>query len=167
MTVVYDGLSRHLLAGFSADLLAQVDAGPGGTIPGASGPAPGPITGEPGGAAGPVGGGGGPGGPPPQSLPPWIWLPFILVFVVLIWSSMASQKRERKKKEAMIASLKKHDKVQTIGGIIGSVIEVKPNEVVLKVDEANNIKMRFAPSAIQQVISAGGTTSPSELESSK
>jgi len=145
-------------------LLAQIDPGPGGTIPGSppSGGG-GNVTGEPGGTTGPGGG----TAPPPAGVPFWFWIPIFLVFGVLIWSSMASQRRERKRKDAMISGLKKHDKVQTIGGIIGSVIEVKPNEVVLKVDEANNVKMRFAPSAIQQVIASGTTVATPEIERTK
>jgi preprotein translocase subunit YajC len=52
----------------------------------------------------------------------------------------------------MLSALKRHDRVQTIGGVIGAVVEVKDDEVVLKVDETNNIKMRFARSAVQQII---------------
>ena len=52
----------------------------------------------------------------------------------------------------MLGGIKKHDTVRTIGGVIGSVVEVKPETVVLKVDESSNIRMTFARDAIQQII---------------
>ena len=80
-----------------------------------------------------------------------VWLVMILVLAMIVFTSMA-QRRERKKKDALLNSVKKHDRVQTIGGIIGSVVEVKTNTVVLKVDESSNTRMTFARSAIQQVL---------------
>lgn len=83
----------------------------------------------------------------------YLFLPVAFVFIFIMWTSSSSQKKEKRKREEMLAGLGKHDKVQTIGGVIGSVVEVKDTEVVLKVDESNNIKMKFARSAIQNVIS--------------
>lgn len=79
----------------------------------------------------------------------------VLVALMLVFS-MTSTRREKKKREALLSAIKKHDRVQTIGGVIGSVVEVKPDYVVLKVDESSNTRITFARSAIQQVI----TTSP-------
>lgn len=86
----------------------------------------------------------------------WVFIiPLLLIMVFMIWTSSSAQRKERKKREAMLSALKRHDRVQTIGGLIGSVVEIKDNEVVLKVDEANNVKMRFAKSAVQQVLTEG------------
>ena len=46
----------------------------------------------------------------------------------------------------------KHDRVQTIGGIIGSVVEVKPDTVVLQIDDASKIRMTFSRTAISTVL---------------
>lgn len=97
----------------------------------------------------------GPGRAAPTPFSWLIWLPILLLIIFMFWSSTSAQRKERKKREAMLASLKKHSRVQTIGGVIGSVVEVKDQEVILKVDESNNIKMRFARSAIQQVLTEG------------
>ena len=80
---------------------------------------------------------------------------FIIMLLVLgsmILFSIMGQRRDRKKREAMIGAIKKHDRVQTIGGVIGSVVEVKPDYVILKVDESSNTRITFARSAIQQVL---------------
>ena len=42
--------------------------------------------------------------------------------------------------------------MMTIGGILGTVVNVKDNEVVLKVDEATNTRMTFLKRSIQQVV---------------
>jgi preprotein translocase subunit YajC len=78
------------------------------------------------------------------------------LLVVMIVMSMTGQRRERKKRNAMLSSIKKHDKVQTVGGVIGSIVEIKPDFVVLKVDESSNTRITFARSSIQQVISPSG-----------
>ena len=49
-------------------------------------------------------------------------LPMMLAFLVLmIFTSFRSQKKEQKRKQELINSLRKHDKVQTHAGIIGTV----------------------------------------------
>ena len=77
----------------------------------------------------------------------------------MILFSILGQRRDRKKREAMISAIKKHDRVQTIGGVIGSVVEVKPDYVVLKVDEASNTRITFARAAVQQVLSVSPESS--------
>lgn len=66
--------------------------------------------------------------------------------------TLFGQRKERKRRESLLGAIKKHDRVQTIGGIIGSVVEVKPDVVVLKVDESSNTRMTFAKSAVQQIL---------------
>ncbi len=86
--------------------------------------------------------------------PMMMLLPLVGVFLFMMWSSSSSQKKDRKRREEMLAGISKHSKVQTSGGVIGTVVEVKDTEVVLKVDEANNVKMRFAKSAVQEVFAS-------------
>ena len=51
----------------------------------------------------------------------------------------------------MLSSLKKGDKVTSIGGIVGSVIEIREDEITVKIDETNNVRMKFARWAIRGV----------------
>lgn len=93
-------------------------------------------------------------GPTPQSeisfwSPQVIGLP--LAILVLFGFMMWSQTRERRRFAEMVASLKRNDRVETIGGLYGTVVEVRDNEIILKVDETNNVKMRFNRSAIKSV----------------
>lgn len=112
------------------------------------------------GAAGATGAPGTQGGPPPRQGGPDLFLFIVLgmsiFLVMMIFTSGRRQKRERQERQSMLDTLKRNDKVQTIGGIIGTVAEVRTDEVVLKVDDAGQNKIRFARSAIQQVISSRG-----------
>jgi preprotein translocase subunit YajC len=76
--------------------------------------------------------------------------------VMMLFTSGRRQKKEQRERQAMLDALKRNDKVQTIGGIIGTVAEVRTDEVVLKVDDAGQNRVRFARSAIQQVLSSRG-----------
>ncbi|MCH7602031.1 MAG: preprotein translocase subunit YajC [Planctomycetes bacterium] len=77
-----------------------------------------------------------------------------VVFLVFIVFSMMGQRRDKKKRVSMLNAIKKHDKVQTIGGVLGAVVEIKPDTVVLKVDESSNTRITFARSSIQQVLTS-------------
>jgi preprotein translocase subunit YajC len=52
----------------------------------------------------------------------------------------------------MLAALKKGDKVITIGGLHGTVQNVKDTTVIIKVDD--NVKLEFLRSAVSNVITA-------------
>jgi preprotein translocase subunit YajC len=70
----------------------------------------------------------------------------------MILFSVFGQRKERKKREALLSSVKKHDRIRTIGGVIGSVVELNTDTVVLKVDESSNTRMTFGRDAVQQVL---------------
>ncbi len=92
--------------------------------------------------------------PPPKKGPiDPIMIALLLGMVVFFFVMMRNQGKEKKKRQQLLDSLKKNAKVVTAGGVIGTIIELKDNEVVLKVDESSNIKMRFTRAAIQSVIS--------------
>lgn len=115
-----------------------------------------------------LGGNGSGGGDGGGLLGPNIVMLLFLGITLMIVFSILGQRRERKKREAMIGAIKKHDKIQTIGGVVGSIVELKPDYVVLKVDESSNTRITFARSAVQQVIKSSGTAAedePSETES--
>ena len=81
---------------------------------------------------------------------------FGVLGAILYFMMLRPQSRERKKRAEMIAAIKKNDRVVTIGGILGTVVSVKDNEVTLKVDESNNTKITFTKSSIQQVTASVG-----------
>ena len=74
----------------------------------------------------------------------------ILCFMML---ANGGNKKARKKQQELLASMSKGDKVVSIGGIKGSIVEVREDEVVVKVDENNNTRMKFSKEAIREVVS--------------
>lgn len=80
----------------------------------------------------------------------WIYIALMLVMVFVFFRGPQKQKKERKK---MVQSLQKNDRVQTIGGIFGTVVDIKGDEITLKVDESNNTKIKIASSAIGKNLS--------------
>jgi preprotein translocase subunit YajC len=80
------------------------------------------------------------------------------VLLALIVSSLLGGRKEKKRYEQMLASIKKHDQVRTAGGIIGSVVEVKDTVVVLKVDEGSNTKISVARNKIEAVLKESAAT---------
>ncbi len=74
------------------------------------------------------------------------------VLALMIFMQMSAGRKEKKRRAAMMASLGRHDRVQMMGGIIGTVMEVHDDEVVIKVDEATNTRIRFARTSVQTIL---------------
>ena len=66
------------------------------------------------------------------------------------------QNKKQKETENMLKSLKKGDKVITIGGIHGTVSSVDEKTVILKVDD--NTKIKFNLTAVADKISGDAAT---------
>ena len=80
------------------------------------------------------------------------WLPLILLMVVFYVFMFKNRRGQEKKLQEARDALKRGDRVQTIGGILGKVIEVEDSKVLLKVDESSNTKIWFSRNAIHRVI---------------
>lgn len=103
----------------------------------------------------PNGGAAQPAAPKIQSFfPQLVWLG--LLFVIMYMLFLRAPRKKEQQHKRMIQSLEKNDKVRTIGGIMGTVIEVKGEEIVLKVDESNNTKIRVIASAIGRNLTKEG-----------
>ncbi len=83
---------------------------------------------------------------------PNIFFGLMLAMVVFYIFLFRGQGRKKKELAKMIKGLKKNDRVVTIGGIIGTVVTTKDDEIVVRVDETNNTKMTFVRQSIQRVI---------------
>jgi preprotein translocase subunit YajC len=102
------------------------------------------------GSNGGAAGGQGVDGRPPSPFSSLIWmLPLIVVMYLLMFRG---PKKKQKQHQKMVQALQKNDKVRTIGGILGTVIDAKDDEIILKIDESNNTKIRITPGAVSKVI---------------
>ncbi len=80
---------------------------------------------------------------------------------LMVFMSFWTNRKEQKKRQALMNAMKKGDRVQTLGGLIGTVQEVFETEVVLRLEEG---RVRVARSSVQVVLkpseSRSGDLSP-------
>ena len=75
-----------------------------------------------------------------------MWIMLALFFVVMWFFMIRPQRKQQKELQNFRDSLKKGDKVVTVGGIYGTVAEIKENTVLIEVD--NNVKIRVSKNAL-------------------
>ena len=75
-----------------------------------------------------------------------MWIMLGLIFVVMWFFMIRPQRKQQKELQNFRNSLQKGDKVVTIGGIYGTVCEVKEDSVLIEVD--NNVKIRVSKQAL-------------------
>ena len=75
-----------------------------------------------------------------------MWVMMALIFVVMWFFMIRPQRKQQKELQAFREGLKKGDKVVTIGGIYGTVCEIKDATVLIEVD--NNVKIRVSKQAL-------------------
>lgn len=81
-----------------------------------------------------------------------IWMtlaPFILMFAIFYFLLIRPQQKKQKQRGAMLNSLQKGDKVVTIGGLHGTIVEITDDTVVLRVNDVT--KLTFDRSSVNNV----------------
>ena len=78
--------------------------------------------------------------------------PLMVGVLILYIFVFRSKRTQDKKRTDMLGALKRGDRVQTIGGILGTVVEARDTDVLLKVDESSNTKIRYSRNAIHRVV---------------
>jgi len=74
-----------------------------------------------------------------------------LIFVVMYFFMIRPQQKKQKELVKFRSSLQKGDKVITMGGIYGVIVEVKEQYVLVEVD--NNVKLRIDKSSLVKDVS--------------
>lgn len=90
-------------------------------------------------------------------------VPFAMMFVIFYVLVFRPQSKARKAHEQMVKNLKKHDEVVTSGGLFGTVVNVRPDAITLRIDE--NVRVEVEPSAITRLVKSraqGGEPAPAE-----
>lgn len=72
-----------------------------------------------------------------------------LIFVVFWFILIMPQRKQQKQRNAMLSNLKKGDKVVTIGGVHGEIIQLDEEDLKLRV--ADKVEIKFTRSAIARV----------------
>ena len=81
------------------------------------------------------------------------FLPIILMFGVFWFLIIRPQKKQADQRKAMIAAVKRGDKILTNGGLFATVRDVKGDRVVATISE--NVKVEIALSSVSAVMETG------------
>ncbi len=79
-----------------------------------------------------------------------LMMPIVMIGVLFYLLIVRPEKRKQSDVAKMQANLKKNDHVWTAGGMFGVVVNAPPGsrEIVLRVDEGNNTRIRILRSSI-------------------
>ena len=86
-----------------------------------------------------------------------MWVMLLLIFVVMWFFMIRPQRKQQKELQKFRDGLQKGDKVVTVGGIFGTVVDVKEKYVVLEVDK--DVKIRVDKNGVVKDYSEAEATS--------
>ena len=78
------------------------------------------------------------------------FVPIILVFIVFYFILIRPQQKKQKEHQALVEGLKKNDRVVTIGGLHGRILEVGEGDVTIEI--AKGVAVRHERSQIGTVV---------------
>ncbi len=85
-------------------------------------------------------------------------MPFIMIAVLFYFMLIRPERKKKADMTTMMDSMKKNDRVVTIGGIHGVVVNVQKDseDVTIRIDDSTNTKMRVLRSAISRIVTDDG-----------
>ncbi|MCX7725856.1 MAG: preprotein translocase subunit YajC [Chitinispirillaceae bacterium] len=93
-------------------------------------------------------------------------IPMMLVmFAVVYFLMIRPEQKKQKERQQMLGSIKKGDRVLTVAGILGTVVNYKEKEGIFQVKIAEDTIVDFTKSAITTVLNKDGTEK--QLEQNK
>ena len=88
--------------------------------------------------------------------------PFVIMFAIFYLIVFRPQAKAQREHAEMLKNLKKHDEVVTTGGLIGTVVNVKPEAVTLRI--ADNVRVEVERSAVTRVMKLKAGSEPAPVE---
>ena len=91
---------------------------------------------------------------------------FAMIGILFYLMLIRPERRKRQDMVRMLENLKKNDRVVTIGGIFGTVVNVQKDaeDVTIRVDENSNIRVRVLRSAISRIVTSEESSSKKSAE---
>lgn len=87
---------------------------------------------------------------PQSAASPLIQLfPLVLIFVIFYFLLIRPQKQKEKEHQKMLANVNKNDEIVTLGGIHGTVVNVKEKTLTLRIDD--NVKMEIEKNSVAYI----------------
>jgi len=92
---------------------------------------------------------------------------FAIIMMVGMFLIMSmSGRKEKKKRAQMLSTITKRDKIRTAGGIIGTIVELKDDEVLIETDRSSHTRLWLARGSISTVLDSSKRPSDSNEETS-
>lgn len=79
-------------------------------------------------------------------------IPLVLIFVVFYFFMIRPQMRKTKEQKKYRESLAKGDKVVTVGGIHGKILDMEDNTIILEMIDKNRIKVEKSAISMESTI---------------
>ena len=90
-------------------------------------------------------------------------LPFVVLIGVMYFMVIRPQKTQQKKREEMMAGLRKGNRIVSIGGLHGEILDIRDDALLVNVaDQGERVVVRLAKWAVQEVI--GKDNQPKEKD---
>jgi preprotein translocase subunit YajC len=77
------------------------------------------------------------------------FFPLILIFIIFYFLLIRPQKQKEKEHQKMLLGIDKNDEIVTLGGIHGTVVNVKEKTLTLRIDE--NVKMEIEKNSVAYI----------------
>jgi preprotein translocase subunit YajC len=90
---------------------------------------------------------------PPQTNPIMSLVPIAAIFVIFYVLLIRPQQKQQKEHDRMLQELKKGDRVLTTGGLYGTIVGLKGED--LEVQFSQTVKLTVARSAVAKLANAG------------
>ena len=81
------------------------------------------------------------------------FVPLILIFLIMYFLLIRPQQKKVKEHQAMVAALRRGDRVVTQGGVLGKVTRVKEGDAEIELEIAPNVRVQVVRSTVAQVVS--------------
>ena len=75
--------------------------------------------------------------------------PLALIFIIFYFLLIRPQKQKEKEHQKLLSGIEKNDEIVTLGGIHGTVVNVKEKTLTLRIDE--NVKMEIERSSVAYI----------------
>ena len=82
-----------------------------------------------------------------------MFFPLIIMFVLMYFLMIRPEKKRKKKEQEMLSALKRGDRICTIGGIYGTIADIKDDTITLTVgrDNLSMVVTRWAIRSVEDV----------------
>lgn len=85
------------------------------------------------------------------------FLPLILIMVVFYFFMIRPQMKKAKEQKKFREAIKKGDKIVTIGGIHGKIVEVQDTTFIIEVEGGNRLKIEKSAISMENSATLGQT----------